>query len=116
MTTRPLFVTTYFAGPETVSVEGGADHVAVGEDERSRPVPRLDERRVVLVEIPFVLRHVGLRGPRLGHEHHHDVRQRAAAGDEEVDDVVERGRVGAVGPDDRLEVGDVLLEELRCEE
>ena len=105
-----------FCGAEPVSVERRADHVAVGEDERGRSIPRLDEGRVVLVERALVLGHVRLRGPRLGHEHHHDVRQRASAGDEEVDDVVERRRVGAVGTDDRLEVGKVLREELGREE
>ena len=84
--------------------------------ERGRAVPRLDEARVVLVERPLLLGHVRCVGPRFGDEHHHDVRQRATAGDEEVDDVVERRRVGAAGADDRLEVFDVLAEELALEE
>jgi hypothetical protein len=37
-------------GPEAVAVEHGADDGAVGERDRRRAVPRLHQRRVVLVE------------------------------------------------------------------
>ena len=36
--------------PQAVAVEHRADHLAVGERNRRRPVPRLHHRRVVLVE------------------------------------------------------------------
>ena len=36
--------------PEAVAVERGADLAAVGEGDRRRPVPRLHQRRMVLVE------------------------------------------------------------------
>ena len=110
-------VTDVLRGAKAVAIERRADELAVGEDERGRAVPRLDEAPVVLVEAPSSRSDMsGRRGPRLGHEHHHHVRQRATARDEEVDDVVERRRVGAARADDRLEVVDVLVEELAREE
>ncbi len=103
-------------GAQAVAVERRADVAAVGEAQRRRPVPRLDERRVVLVERAPLRRHLRLPLPRLGHEHHHHVRQAAAARDEEVDHVVERRRVAASGADDRLEVGQVLAERVALEQ
>ena len=44
------------------------------------------------------------------------MRERAAAGDEEVDDVVEARRVAPLRADDRLEVGEVLAEGAAREE
>ena len=51
------------AGAEPVAVERGADPDAVGERERRRPVPRLHQARVVLVERPALGRHRACSGP-----------------------------------------------------
>ena len=101
---------------QAVAVEGGADELAVGEAERGGAVPGLDEAAVVLVKRLLLGRHVRVERPGLGHEHHHHVRQRAAAREQEVDDVVERGRVAATGPDDRLEVLDRAGEQIAREQ
>ena len=42
---------------QAVAIEHGADHRAVGERDRRRAVPRLHQRRVVLVERLQLLRH-----------------------------------------------------------
>ena len=48
--------------PQAVAIEHRADHAAVGEGNRRRAVPRLHQRRVVLVERP-PLRAASSRGP-----------------------------------------------------
>ena len=65
---------------------------------------------MILVERAPLGRHVVPALPCLRDEHHHDVRETAAASDEEVDDVVEGCRVAAADADDGLEVGEVLSE------
>ena len=84
--------------PQAVAVERRADLAAVGEGDRRRPVPRLHQRRVVLVEGAPLRVHQRV-GPRLRDQHHHRVRQRiAAADDQQFQRVVEAGGVGLAGP------------------
>ena len=63
---------------QAVAIEHGADLHAVGEGHARRAVPRLDEAGVVGVERLLLLAHRVVVLPRLGHQHHHRVRQRAA--------------------------------------
>jgi hypothetical protein len=49
---------------------------------------------------------------RLGDHHHQRVRQRAAREHEQLEHVVERGGVGAAGPDHRQHLLEVVAEEL----
>ncbi len=60
--------------PEPVAVEHRADEITVGEGDRRRAVPGLDQARVVLVEGALLGRHLAVVGERLGDEHHHHVR------------------------------------------
>ena len=87
--------------PQAVAIEHGADDRAVGEGDRRGAVPRLHERRVVLVERPPLRIERRIAAPRLGDHHQHGVRQRAARHDEELEHVVEGRRVGAALADDR---------------
>ncbi len=57
-------------GPEAVAVQGRADLAAVGEGDRRRPVPRLHQRRVILVEGAALGIHQRV-GPGLRDQHHH---------------------------------------------
>ncbi|EXI75851.1 MAG: hypothetical protein AW07_00779 [Candidatus Accumulibacter sp. SK-11] len=79
---------------QAVAVERGADLATIGESDRRRSVPRLDHRRVVLVERAALLVHQRVRFPRLGNQHHHRMRQRVAAHHQQFQRVVERCRVG----------------------
>ncbi len=79
--------------PQPVAVERGADDAAVGEDDARRPVPGLDERRVVAVEVPHLLVELGVRLPGLGHEHGQPVAHVPAAAHEQLERVVEHARV-----------------------
>ncbi len=79
--------------PEPVPVEDRPDHRPVGEGDRRRTVPGLHERGVVLVEGPPVRAHRLVLLPRLRDHHEDRVGQGAAAHDQELEDVVEGGRV-----------------------
>ena len=55
--------------------------------------------------------------PRLGDQHHHRVRQAVAGPDQELDGVIQAGRVAEPLADDRLELLEVArLVEVRREE
>ncbi len=69
---------------QAVAVERGADVRPVREDQRRRPVPRLHDGGMIFVEGALVLAHQELGAPRLGHEHHHHVRQRPAAHEQQL--------------------------------
>ena len=100
--------------PQPVAIDHCTDHEPIGEQQRRRAVPRLDERFVVGVERPPSFRHVVRSG--FGDEHHHHLRERAAARDEEVNDVVERRGVASTGANDGLEISDVLRKRGALEE
>ena len=100
------------AGPQPVAVERRADHAAVGEADRRRPVPRLHQARVERVERPQVVGQVVALLPRLGDHHHQRVREAAAGEHEQLEHVVERRRVRAAGPDDRQHLLEVVAEQL----
>ena len=80
---------------QAVAVERRADDATVGEDDAGRPVPRLDEAGVVAEEVAHLLRQLRVPLPGGGHEHGERVADVAAAVDDEVERVVEHGRVGA---------------------
>ena len=103
-------------GTQPVPVEGGAQVAPVAEDHRRRPVPRLHDRGVVLVEGPLVLAHLELGAPRLGDHHHHGVRQRPARHHEQLEDVVEDGGVAPRLVDDGAQLRDVVAEQRRGED
>ena len=100
------------AGAQAVAVERGADHAAVGERDRRRPVPRLHQAAVERVEARQLLRQVLAALVGLGDHHHHRVRDAAAAEREQLEHVVERRRVRAAGPDDGQDLRQVVAEQL----
>ncbi len=92
--------------PKPVPVEDGADHGAVGERDGGRPVPRLHQAAVVLVEGLPLLGHRLVARPRLGDHHEHGQGQGTPGHHEELEHVVERRGVAAPLDDD----GEDLLE------
>ncbi len=84
------------AGAQAVAVEDRADLGAVGEGDAGGAVPGLHHRGVVLVERAAGRVHGGVVLPRLRDHHQHAVRQRPAAEVEQLQDLVEGGRVGGV--------------------
>ena len=99
-------------GAQSVPVEHGADHGAVGERDGGRPVPRLHQRGVVLVEGPPLGAHRLVVLPRLGNHHEDRVRQRAAVHDEKLEHVVEGGRVAQPLARHRQHLAQVLAQRL----
>jgi hypothetical protein len=102
-------------GAQAVAVERGADHAAVREGDRRGAVPGLDQRRVVRVELAHLLGELRPAAVRLGDQHRHRVRRRAAAEHEQLHQAVERGRVGDVVAQQRVDLVDVVPEEGRGE-
>ena len=98
---------------QPVAVEHGADDRAVGEADRRRAVPGLHQRRVVAVEGAPVAVHRGVVLPRLGDHHQHGVRQRAAAEVQQLEHLVEAGRVARPGRADRVDARQVALNQRR---
>ncbi|MEY9791221.1 hypothetical protein ABIE77_005780 [Sinorhizobium fredii] len=98
---------------QAVAVERGADLATVGEGDRRRSVPRLHERRVIFVECLALRRHQLVAGPGFRDQHHHRMRQRIAALDEELERVVETRRVRLALVGNRPELRDVVAEQRR---
>ncbi len=88
------------ARPQAVAVQHRADHGAVGERHARGPVPRLHQRRVELVERAPGRVHRRVVLPRLRDHHQHRVRQRPAGQVQQLEHLVEAGRVaGVLGAD-----------------
>ncbi len=94
-------------GAQTVAVEHAARIASVAEEQGGGSVPRLHQYRVVFVEGLQVFADGVLVIKTLRHEDGHGLRQRHAAHDEELKDVVERGRVRHALLDDGRDVADV---------
>ena len=103
-------------GPEAVAVEHRANHGAVGERDRRRPVPRLHQRRVVLVEGATGRAHPLVVLPRLGDHHQEGVGQRAARHHQQFEHVVEDRGVAAALADDRHHLLEVRAEHVRLQQ
>ncbi len=103
-------------GTQPVAVEHRADDCAVGERDARRPVPRLDQRRVELVERTTIRIHRGVVLPRLRDHHEHRVRQAAPAEVQQLERLVEGGRVGRVRSADREQPPQVARDEVGLEQ
>ena len=87
-------------GAQTVAVEHAAGIATIREQQGGWTVPRLHQYRVVFVERLQVLADRVLVVERLRHQDSHRLRQRHAAHDEELKDVVEACRVAHAFLDD----------------
>ena len=85
----------------------------VGKCNRCRAVPRLHLARVEFVEGPFLFRHGFMLLPSFRDHHHDGFLQRAACHQQEFQYVVERSRVRAVGLNDREQLVQVFIEQIR---
>ncbi len=75
---------------QAVSVEPGADHSPVGEDDPRRPVPGLEQAGVIAVEVAHPVVQLRIAVPGLGHQHGQRVAHVTAAAHEQLEHVVER--------------------------
>ena len=99
-------------GPQTIAVERGANLAPVGERDRSGPIPRLHQGRVILVKRAPLLVHQRISRPGFRDQHHHRMAQRIAALDKELERIVEAGRVGLALVGDRPKLRNVVAEQL----
>ena len=102
-------------GTQPVPVQRRSDDAAVGEGDRSGAVPRLHQGAVVPVEVAPVGVHQVVVLPGLGDHHGDRVRQAPPREVQELEGVVEGGRVALAWLDDRRELPEVLPEELRTQ-
>ena len=84
------------AGAQAVAVQHRAHAVPVGEEDRGRAVPGLHQDGVVLVEVPLGAGDGLVVAPGLGQGDHDRQGQLHAAHHQELQGVVQHGRVGAV--------------------
>ena len=92
---------------QTVPVQQGPHHRAIGERHRGRAIPRLHQPGMVFKE-PLLVRANGiLHAPRLGNQHHHRMRNRAPPGNQQFQGVVEAGGITAPGINDGGQLTDV---------
>ena len=93
---------------QPVAVERRADLPSVGERDRRRPVPRLHQRGIVFVERLALRLHQRIAGPGLRDQHHHRMRERVAAGHQNLERVVDAGGIRLAVRDQRphlVEIG-----------
>jgi hypothetical protein len=100
-------------GAQPVPIEHGPDLPAVGEGHGGGAVPGLHERGVVLVEGAAPLVHEGVVGPGLRDHQHHRVGEGVAAEIEQLQGVVEGGRVRLTVVDERPDLVQAVAQELR---
>ena len=100
-------------GPQAIPVEHRTDYTSVGERHRRRTIPRLHQRRVVLVESPLLRLHVRIAGPRLRNHHGHHMRKFASSLEQQLHGVVEIRGVAAVRRNDGTQFLDVVPKQRR---
>ena len=99
-------------GAQAVAIQHRARPASIGEGDRGRPVPRLHQAGVEVVEALDVGIEVLARAIGLGDHHHHRVRDRAAAEHQQLQHVVEGGRVRTAAAHDRQHLLQVVAEQL----
>ena len=100
-------------GTQAVAIQRRADLAAISEGDRRRTVPRLHQRRVVLIEGAPVRIHQRVLCPRLRNQHHHRMGQRVAAGDQYLQRVVDAGGVRLAMRDQRPHLVEVRPDQFR---
>jgi hypothetical protein len=98
--------------PQAVPVQRGAHPRAVGEGDGGRAVPGLHQAGVVLVEGLLLRAHRLVPAPGLGDHHHHGLRDGAPRQVEQLEHVVEHGRVRPLEVDHGQDLPDVVAEQV----
>ncbi|MCG3140895.1 MAG: hypothetical protein HDKAJFGB_02043 [Anaerolineae bacterium] len=80
-------------GPQTIAVERHSRDAAIGKTERGGTVPRLHQRRVIMIKRFDFRMQVAHIFPRFGNEHHHRVRQFASAHRNEFERIIQNSRI-----------------------
>ena len=86
---------------QTVAVQYGAHHIAVGKQNRSGTVPGFHHGRIILIKIFLFLGHGPVVQPRLRNQDHDCQRQIHTAHHKEFQRIVQHGRIGTGSADRR---------------
>ncbi len=100
--------------PKTITVQGGADLATIGESYRRRSIPGLHECGVIFVKGAALLVHHRVAGPGLRDQDHHGVGQGITAHHQQLQRVVEAGRVGLTLRDQGPDLIQIRANDLRC--
>src|SRR5262249_53701410 len=101
---------------QPVAVEYAADDRTVGEGDTGRTVPRLHQARVELVEGAPVAIHRRVVLPRLRNHNQYAVRQASTTEVQQLQHLVEGGRVGGAGRTDGVEPAQVAGDQVGLEQ
>ena len=88
-------------GAQAIAVERTAHDAAIGETERGWPVPRLLQAGVIMIKSALLGADIARLFPRLGRQHHQRVAHITPRLHQEIERIVEHGRIAAVRGDDR---------------
>ena len=80
-------------GAQTVAIQCRADLATIGETHSRRAIPRLHQSRVVFVKCSSPFIHESVPTPRFRHQDHHRMGERVTARQQQLQGVVETGRV-----------------------
>ncbi len=103
-------------GAQAVAVEKRAGVDAVGESDRGGTVPRLHQCGMVIEEPADVAAEMVVDAPRLWDQHEHGVREGASGGHEELEHVIQTGRVALSALDEREQLREIVPEQRTPEE
>ena len=108
---KAVFTFRVTRGTQAVAVEDRAGIAAVGEDHGGGPVPGFHQGRMVLEETADVPPHIVLGPPGLGDQHQKHLFDGPSRGDEELQHVVQTGRIALSGVDQRQEFCKIVAEQ-----
>ena len=95
-------------GTQAIAVQRSANLAAIGEHQGGRAVPWLHHGSVVFIERAAALVHGFVLFPRLWNHHHHRLADGVARHGQQLQAVVEGGRVGLTGKADGVELLQVI--------
>ncbi len=109
---QPLIIGDVVAGrTQSVSIQGCTHQLAVTEENGSRAVPGLHHGSIIMIEILPALLHEAVVLPGLGNDGHHGERQIHAVHVQELQGIVQHGRIGGRLRNHREDLVDVLLQQ-----
>ncbi len=100
-------------GTQAIPIQHRPHHIAVGKDNRGRPVPWLHHGCIILVKIFFLLTHGAVIRPGLRNGDHHRQRQIHTAHHKKFQRIVQHGRIRSGSVDGRKHLVELSQKRLR---
>ena len=97
---------------QAIAIQRRADLAPIGKGNRRRPVPRLHQRGMIFVESAALGIHQRIASPGLGDQHHHRMGQTVAARQQQLERIVEAGRIRLAMRDQRPHLVEIRAEQL----